>query len=94
MRQGEAVEQVFEEASEAVLDDRGETHGGLEENFGQIAEFWSSYLGTEVSPVDVASMMVLMKISRSKCGDTAPDHFVDTAGYAAIANGLANGGDG
>lgn len=83
------VRDVFESAREAVLDDRGETHGSIDENFGQTAAFWSHYLDTTVTPTDVAVMMVLMKASRQKCGSTDPDHYIDMAGYAAIANGLA-----
>lgn len=85
------VAAVFDGAREAVLDDRGETHGGIHENFGQTAAFWSDYLGADVTPTDVAVMMVLMKASRQKCGSEDPDHYTDMAGYAAIANGLANG---
>lgn len=85
------VAQVFEDARNAVLDDRGETHGGIHENFGQTSELWSSYLDTDLSPVDVAVMMVLLKASRQKCGSQDPDHYTDMAGYAAIANGLTNG---
>lgn len=88
-----AVGQVFEEASNAVLDDRGETHGGIHENFEQTAAVWSEYLGADVSAVDVAVMMVMLKASRQKCGSEDSDHYVDMAGYAAIANGLANGGE-
>ena len=39
-----AVAKVFDDASSAVLDDRGETHGSINDNFGQTAEFWSSLL--------------------------------------------------
>lgn len=84
------VAQVFTNARDAVLDDRGETHGGIDENFGQTAAFWSAYTGSDITPVDVAVMMVLMKASRQKCGSEDPDHYTDMAGYAAIANGLAN----
>lgn len=91
--QDSPVARVFEESREAVLDDRGETHGGIHDNFGQTAAFWSAYLGADVTPYDVAVMMVLLKASRQKSGDTDPDHYIDMAGYAAIANGLANGGD-
>lgn len=85
------VADVFENAREAVLDDRGETHGSIDDNFGQTAQFWTHYLGVKVTPTDVAVMMVLMKASRQKAGSTDPDHYTDMAGYAAIANGLANG---
>jgi hypothetical protein len=88
------VAQVFHDASDAVLDDRGETHGGIHENFGQTASFWSDYLDADVTPTDVAVMMVLMKASRQKCGSEDPDHYTDIAGYAAIANGLSNGNSG
>jgi hypothetical protein len=53
---------------------------------------WSAYLGVDVTEVDVAAMMVLLKVSRSRSSDHS-DNWVDVCGYAAIAGELeASGG--
>lgn len=82
------IEAAFEEAQEAVLSDRNETHGHVDDNIEQIAAFWSVYLGVEVKPVDVCMMMILTKVSRQKVGTTAWDHYVDIVGYGGIGAGM------
>lgn len=87
---------VMDEARRAVGKDRGPVHGTMLENFRATARLWSAYL-TELTGVDVnldpheaAEMMVLLKISRTIHGNSAHvDHYVDEAGYAAIAGALA-----
>ena len=44
----------------------------------------------DVSEVDVAAMMVLLKVSRSRASDHS-DNWVDVCGYAAIAGELEAG---
>ena len=48
-----------------------------------IAEMWTAYTGTKITPLDVAMMMCLLKIARIKNGGGSGDSFVDLAGYAA-----------
>ena len=64
--------------------DRDQYYGEPEDNFSVIAKFWSVYLGKEVSAIDVAMMMVLLKTARAR-GTATTDSFVDIAGYAACA---------
>lgn len=74
----------LEEAMKIVCKDRDGQYGSPENNFEQIAKYWSTYLRTDINPVDVAMMMCLLKIARikgSKYQNT--DSFVDLAGYAA-----------
>ena len=59
------------------------------ENHENIARLWSAYLDTLVAPSDVALMMALAKIARTKTGELNPDDFIDMAGYAGIAGELA-----
>ena len=80
---------MLKEASEIVTGARNQTHGTPERSFEFIASLWSAYLGITIKPVDVAQMMTLLKIGRSKCGAPAVDHFVDGAGYQALAGELA-----
>ncbi len=42
-----------------------------------------------IDPHNVAQMMELMKIARSISGTAVEDHYVDSAGYAALAAELA-----
>ena len=84
--------EVLATASSIVTGDRNHQHGSPERSFEQIAGFWSQYLGIPVSPVDVCQMMVLLKIVRSKCGSPIDDHFIDAAGYSALAAEMVDNG--
>lgn len=75
---------VLEEAV-AVDKQRGEQYGGKERNFEAIAEMWSNYLDTEVTPHDVCLMMALLKIQRAKTGKFHLDNYIDGANYIALA---------
>ena len=81
--------EVLAKAEQCVNGDREQDYGSPENNFGTIAALWTVYLGKEVSPVDVAMMMSLLKISRIKNGGGSGDSFVDLAGYAACGGELA-----
>lgn len=70
-------------ALEAVMKDRNTDYGDPEDNFEDIAEFWSTYLDHSITSYDVAVMMILVKCSRMKTSPFAMDHWVDAAGYAA-----------
>lgn len=72
-------------AKECVCGQREQDYGTPEDNFGTIARLWSEYLGKEITPVDVAMMMALLKTARIKNGGGTEDSFVDLAGYAACA---------
>lgn len=92
---GAAAGAILREAATIVEGDRNQTHGDKERSFVAIADFWNVYLSNRpdphegISPLDVACMMVLMKLSRSVRGQPIRDHFLDMAGYAAIAGELA-----
>ena len=75
--------ETLENALRCVCGERQDQYGSPENNFGRIAKLWSAYLGYEVSSVDVAMMMAMLKIARIKTGSATDDSFVDLAGYAA-----------
>lgn len=83
-------EYILEEAMKQVTGHRTEDYGKIENNFGIIADFWTTYLYdklsvlSKITPKDVAVMMALLKIARIK-SDTKSDSYVDLAGYAACA---------
>ena len=72
-------------AIDVVCKDRQNTYGSPEDNFKLIADLWSTYTGTKISPRDVAVMMILLKTARVRTGINHSDNFVDIAGYAACA---------
>lgn len=83
-------EEILKKAKECVCGKREQDYGTPEDNFGLIAEFWSSYLGIVIDPIDVAVMMSLLKIARISNGHSTNDSFVDLAGYAACGGELAD----
>lgn len=82
---------ILDAAEKCVCHDRQDTHGRPEDSFGAIASLWTAYLGTgqEIDPVDVANMMVLLKIGRARENPKHTDNWVDMAGYAACAGEIA-----
>jgi hypothetical protein len=88
---------ILLEAADIVAGARNGTHGDKERSFDVIAQFWEVYLNAipgnnvQIRPQDVAELMSLLKKGRKLCGQPVRDHYVDDAGYAAIAGELANG---
>lgn len=87
------AEQIALRAAELVGGDRQKTHGDKVENHQNIADLWNAYLGGRInpplSPRDVALLMALLKIARTKIGDHNLDDYTDLAGYAAVAGEIA-----
>ena len=77
-------DEILETAQKLISGDRAATYGDASESFKTIAKFWGAYLGVKVSAVDVASMMALLKIARSR-GSEHQDNWIDLCGYAALA---------
>ena len=85
------AETILEEAQRLIRGDRDQEYGDVSVSFERIANMWTAYLGTDVNEADVASMMILLKTSRTRNGYHR-DSFVDIAGYAALA-GVVVGGE-
>jgi len=83
------AEEICKKAGELVGGDRAKTHGDKFENHLNIARLWSAYLGCAITPEQVALMMGLLKIARTKTGTYNPDDFIDLVGYASIAGDIA-----
>ena len=90
------ADQFCKRAAELVAGDRERTHGAKLPNHQNIADLWNAYLGVAergdeyrlLDPItarDVALMMVLLKVARTKIGEHNPDNYVDMAGYAGVA---------
>lgn len=80
---------VLRNAELAVTKDRNSQYGEPEDNFGNIAKMWSGYLNVEIAPEDVANMMIMLKIARTRVSPEVGDHWVDIAGYAACGGEIA-----
>jgi hypothetical protein len=80
-------EELLAEATKIVSHDRNKAYGNPEDNFRNIADYWNVYnnqkphIGT--NSMDVAIMMMLMKIARLATNPMHRDSLLDIAGYAA-----------
>ena len=80
--------EILKEATLLTATDRQEKYGTPYNNHRRIANLWSAYLDQEVTPEQVAIMMVLMKVARSM-QEHHPDNYVDGCAYFAIAGELS-----
>lgn len=80
---------ILNTANDIINGDRKDEYGDAFDSFDRIAGLWSSYLDHHITPVDVAQMMILMKVSRganvAKLNAIQEDSLVDIAGYSALA---------
>lgn len=84
---------ILDSALKCVNGDRDQQYGSPEDSFRTIAEFWDSYISSRypefrmrgmcIDPVDVASMLALLKVARISGGQAKDDNWIDLAGYAA-----------
>ena len=75
-----------------VVANREVTYGTPSECFGRIAALWNNYLNLrsgELTSVDVATMMVLLKLGRLVGDPTCGDGWIDIAGYAGCGGELS-----
>lgn len=82
-------ESLLTQAMQITTGDRNNAYGSPEDNFKNIAEYWSAYLTQSaktaiiLSPQDVAHLMILMKVARLATNPLHEDSLLDVAGYAA-----------
>ena len=79
------TKEFLSEASRLVGIDREKDYGDKVENHKNIARLWSAYLEIKIEAHDVAIMMALLKIARTKLGKVSKDTYIDMAAYGAIA---------
>ena len=73
-----------------------ENNASPEDNFKRIAVRWTAHLknmgiDVELTPRDVAIMMVDLKLARIESGYAEEDSWLDTAGYAACGAEMLDG---
>ena len=84
--------EILQEAERLISGDRADDYGDAKRNFLDIAALWSSYLDEDITVVDVANMMMLLKMSRSQTSPDKADTWVDICGYAALAGEMMSNG--
>ena len=67
---------------------REQEYGNKVKNHENIASLWSAYLDYNVTAHDVAVLMLLLKVARTKLGKPTEDTYIDMVGYSAIAGEL------
>ena len=77
--------EILQIASNLVNGDRQNQHGDKVTNHNNIARLWSAYLDKNITANDVALMMTLLKVARTKCGSHNIDNYIDGAGYMGVA---------
>ena len=85
-------DEILNTAMSLISGDRHEDYGDAKDSFENIARLWTAYLNVAVSPMDVANMMMLLKMSRSLTSPDKADTWVDICGYAALAGEMMTDG--
>ena len=86
---------IADEAKRIVSGERREAYGTPEKNFHRIAVLWEIYLSLahgyadQITPLDVAAMMRLMKEARLIESPHHRDSYVDLVGYALCGAEIA-----
>jgi len=84
--------EILRDATQAVTVDRAATHGSVKDNFTALARIWSGRLGVNITPAQVAIMMIDLKTVRAWGNPGLADNWVDMAGYAACGGEVATDG--
>ena len=79
------TKQILTKANSLISKDREKDYGDKVKNHENIAKLWSAYKDTKITAHDVAIMMTLLKIARTKLGAISEDTYIDLAAYGAIA---------
>ena len=81
---------ICRRAADLVAGERARQHGQARIAHTRIAALWSAYLDHPITAHDVAILMILLKVARTKNGAINFDNYVDVAGYAGVAAELAS----
>ena len=82
---------ILTTAAALIGGDRNTVHGDIQSSFEKIANMWSAFLGTPITPEQVCWCMTLLKAARATTGTPVDDHYIDGAGYAALAGQVRRG---
>jgi len=79
------TKELLSKAINLVGGDRQRDYGDKVKNHDNIAKLWSAYKDVEITAHDVAIMMALLKVARTKLGAVSKDTYIDMSAYGAIA---------
>ena len=79
------TKEILTKANSLISKDREKDYGDKVKNHENIAKLWSAYKDTKITAHDVAIMMTLLKIARTKPGAVSKDTYIDMSAYGAIA---------
>ena len=79
------TKECLSQAITLSANDRQKDYGDKVNNHNNIARLWSAYLDIKIEAHDVAIMMTLLKMARTKLGAVSKDTYIDMAAYSAIA---------
>ena len=65
--------------------DREKDYGDKVKNHNNIAKLWSAYLDTPITAHDIAILMTLLKVARTKLGQVSEDTYIDMSAYGDIS---------
>ena len=82
---------ILDEAKRLINNDRQKDYGRPEINHTRIANLWSAFLETDITPAQVAMCMSLVKVARLIESPKHLDSYVDMAACAAIAGEIETG---
>lgn len=71
-----------------LIGERGADYGGIENNFANIANIYTTMTGNEFTAYDVALIMVAVKMARIRQSPYKDDNYVDAINYMAFAHEL------
>ena len=81
---------ILGKAIELTTGEREDHHGKVYENMESLSKIWALRLGVDIKPQQAALMLADLKLMRIWNGKSDfVDHFVDGAGYMAIAGEVA-----
>ena len=81
-------EEILKEAACLITGQRAKQHGDYTKLHTRIADLWSSYLKSNISPEQAALCMALVKVARAEVGGENPDDAVDASAYVALWGAL------
>ena len=84
---------ILDKAKAIINGERQGAYGDPEDSFKLIAAYWGAYLHEPLTPLDVAHMMMLLKLARMSGQMPHEDNYVDLAGYAGIAGDMVSGNE-
>lgn len=74
-----------------LIGERGKDYGGIENNFRKIAEIANLMIGKDMTPYDVAMVLVATKLARMSGSRDKRDNYLDAINYLVFASEMKNG---